>query len=594
MNKFKFSSKRIIFITLIVMAIGIAFVSMYFGAAKYIMPMFISYFSNPWIPILNTLPIIMIILCVYSLSNRVWFSFLLTSCITILISWVNYFKIELRNDPLLAGDLVFINESKNMLLQYKVYPNYKMVITVVAILIITIMSVFLFRKGILSRKERIILFFSIVICSILLGNFLYSNDKLYQSIENYSLANRWNATEDYISRGVVYPFLASIKTSINQAPKGYSKQEVIKILDAYEDGEIADDKKVNIISIMLEGYSDFSHHKQLDFSENPYEFYHQLEKESYTGNLINNVFAGGTVSTERGFLTGYTSLPNFRRQVDTYVWYLRDQGYYTEGSHPYYNWFYNRMNVNPYLGFENYYYLENYYSGKKDTHYMRDELLFEEILGFYEKGKKMDRPYFSFSVTMQNHGPYGKTYEGIPYIINKGYCEESSAIMNNYLQGIDQTTKSLEKMVNTLKNDTEPVVLIIFGDHRPWLGDANSVYHELGINIDLSTEEGFYNYYGTRYLIWANASAKESLDNDFLGEGPDIGSYFLMNEFFILAGYEGPKFMKYSNTIKEEFSVIHSQDAWVKDDGFVRELDKNEQETLRKFNHVQYYLKTKN
>ena len=32
-----------------------------------------------------------------------------------------------------------------------------------------------------------------------------------------------------------------------------------------------------------------------------------------------------------------------------------------EGSHPYYQWFYNRQNINQYLGFERFRYLEGDY-----------------------------------------------------------------------------------------------------------------------------------------------------------------------------------------------------------------------------------------
>ena len=64
------------------------------------------------------------------------------------------------------------------------------------------------------------------------------------------------------------------------------------------------------------------------------------------------------------------------------------------------------------------------------------------------------------------------------------------------------------------------MVIVLFGDHNPWMGDANSVYSKLGIDLDLSTKEGFLNYYATRYLIWANDAAKEVLGCDFQGEGP--------------------------------------------------------------------------
>lgn len=84
------------------------------------------------------------------------------------------------------------------------------------------------------------------------------------------------------------------------------------------------------------------------------------------------------------------------------------------------------------------------------------------------------------------------------------------------------------------------------------MGDNNSVYKTLGISFDLGTEEGFYNYYNTPYIIWGNDKAKEILGNDLKGEGPTIGPYFLMNELFELAAYEGNEFMKISNELRAD------------------------------------------
>ena len=61
------------------------------------------------------------------------------------------------------------------------------------------------------------------------------------------------------------------------------------------------------------------------------------------------------------FLTGNYQLRNFRGNANSYAWYLREQGYAIEGSHPYYQWFYNRFNINGYLGFETYRFLEGDY-----------------------------------------------------------------------------------------------------------------------------------------------------------------------------------------------------------------------------------------
>lgn len=103
----------------------------------------------------------------------------------------------------------------------------------------------------------------------------------------------------------------------------------------------------------------------------------------------------------------------------------------------------------------------------------------------------------------------------------------------------------------------EPVVLVFFGDHKPWMGNGDSVYHELGINIDRSTDEGFRNYYSTRYLILANDAAKRVTGSDFRGEGETISASFLMNKVFELCGWRGSAYMQFTTAQMQKTPVVH-------------------------------------
>ena len=83
---------------------------------------------------------------------------------------------------------------------------------------------------------------------------------------------------------------------------------------------------------------------------------------------------------------------------------------------------------------------------------------------------------FSFNVTYQNHGPYpiGWLRYG-EYVPKNVYSEDSYYILNNYLGGVEKTGQQLVKLKKKLEKLDEPVVLMVYGDHNPWLGDGNSV-----------------------------------------------------------------------------------------------------------------------
>lgn len=373
-------------------------------------------------------------------------------------------------------------------------------------------------------------------------------------------------------------------------PEGYDEQAAREYLAEYGDSDIPEGKKVNILAIQLEAFSDFTT-LGLDELEYIYADYHALEDESYTGDLITNVFGGGTVNTERCFLTGYTDLKDYRQNTNSYVWYLRQQGYTANGSHPCCRSFYNRFNVNSYLGFEDYLYTEGYYD-KYSTSVSFDNVLFHEMLRLFTEDVSSGKPVFSFNVSYQGHGPYSTDHLDWGDPIWEGYVSDYSYyVVNNYLSSIKDTISSLCELKAELETMDEPVVLVVYGDHMPWFGDGNSVYNELGVNLDISTLSGFMNYYSTRYLIWANDAAKELTGSEFTGEGPDISPCYLMGELFSLLGWDGPAYMKSMNDAERMLPVINSDGFYLKDGQVVCSLDGDDLAELERINLVQYYLR---
>jgi len=173
-----------------------------------------------------------------------------------------------------------------------------------------------------------------------------------------------------------------------------------------------------------------------------------------------------------------------------------------------------------------------------------------------------------------------------------GISDASYYILNNYLGSICDTIDRVLTLRDQLASQEEPVVLVLFGDHKPWLGDGNSVYKELGVNLDTDTEEGFYNYYSTPYLIWANDAAKEVLDNDFTGVGPTISPAYLMNQLFELCGWEGPAYMNLMDALQPTLPVVNTDGYYVTADGFTDELTEEQQRALTSVRQMADFRRT--
>lgn len=554
--------------------------------------------TDGWVLIMNIGPIFLLMTILYFAFNRVWASFLVTGVLVFVVAEVNRFKIYFRDDPFVAKDLVLINEAKNMVGQYELFLDTVTVLSAIFIIVATIASIFMFKGRKFDWKVRCVGAVGVLLLLLVSVNVFYFKDtKIYAKTWHEEFGSNWKAANQTMSHGVIYSFIRSIPDAIPSPPEGYNKEEVEKILDGYQDADIPEEKKVHIISVMLEAYNDFSQFEGLEFVEDPYKNFHELQEDSYHGQLFTNIFAAGTIDTERAFLTGYSDTDIDAKITPSYVWYLKEQGYYTEAMHPCYGWFYDRINVNTNLGFDHFDYQENRYAYYDPTtlegalyHNLLSDLdFFTYVTAGYRYALEDGKKYFNFSVTYQNHGPYDTTpITDKEYLMKKDeYTEEEYNIINNYLHGIAGTDLALKKLRDFADAQEEPLVLILFGDHNPWLGDENSVYNMLGIDIDLGTVEGAQNYYQTPYVFYANEAAKAALGKDFIGEGETISPMFLMSEYFRYVGLEGSAYMNYIQDIRDEYSVFNV--AYVKKgDEYI--LNENT-EILKELELVQYYMK---
>lgn len=581
---------------LVLSALGIGLLSLCFAVTANRGAMLRCYLQRPLLLTLNLLPPVLLALFLWFLLGRAAAAYGVTAVIVFGLTLANWYKLQFRNDPLMFGDLFLAKEAGNMLGRYSLFVTKSLV---AAFLILLLGGVFLFffargrfPKGKL-RWLRFVLAGAVLLICLPVSRLYASNEIYNHKTENFDLINRWGATQLYTSKGFVYPFLHSVTSAFDAAPDGYKKAEAEKLLSAYTDEDIPQGKKVDVQAVMLEAFNDFSKYGQIPFTKDVYEEFHKLEAESVSGDLVTSIFAGGTVSTERSFVTGLNHLGSFRSQSNSYAWYLKGQGYETTGSHPCYQWFYNRQNINPNLGMSPYYFLEDHYGALAGGYIAMDKVFFPELNRLYDSYKaEHDAPYFSFSVTYQGHGPYSAEENtwGETFIEPGAYSTETEMILNNYFGSVQSTAREVSSFVDHYRELSDPVVIVIFGDHNPWLGDDNSVYRELGIDLDNSQKQGFLNYYSTRYLIWANDAAKKALGNEFTGEGPTISPNFLMTEVFSQCGWKGDAYLQYTRELMEEVPVVTTAGASITADGsFIRSPEGALKEKLDEYVRLEYY-----
>lgn len=574
-------------VMLALLGIGIGLVSLLLGATHFGLPLFFDYFSSWTLIILNLLPPVLIVFLVYFLSGRAWIAFTFPALLIFALSTVHFFKVQIHGDAFIFSDIVVAREVAAVVTEMSLTFNWKNYLTVFALVCGTLFSIFVLKRKLKKIPPRMIA--AAAVAAVSLGSYfiVYTDADLYQNTSVRVPGMAYSRTFRHISKGFMYPFVYSIHQAVSVQsgiPEWYDAREGRRLSEQYASVDIPSDRKVNMICLMLESYADFTKFDVLDFEVDVYAPLNRLREESFSGEVITNVFAGWTIDTERLFLTGNSSFISYNKPTSSYVHFMRSQGYVTEGYHAGDSWFYDRKAINSYMGFDRYLFRDSIGVTNRD-----DSVFFQTVMDLYQQ-RDRSKPYFNYSLSFQNHVGFASAHMlDKPAIAQGDITDESFKILVNFLAGIYDTSWRLEEFINTLRGDPEPVVVVVFGDHLPWLGQGASVYNELGININRDTEEGFFNRFSTPYFIWANDAAKETLGNDFTGDGGSFSTYFLMGKAFELCSWEGPGHMQALRELQTIIDISTPASIFRENGVLTDKLSPDAADTFRSFRQMEIY-----
>ena len=293
-------------------------------------------------------------------------------------------------------------------------------------------------------------------------------------------------------------------------------------------------KKPNVIVIMSESFFDPTVIPNVKYSEDPIPNFRKLFSNNESGKMISATFGGGTSTVEFELFTGetteylpygtvpYTDLPKNIKGLDTIQRVFKENGYETIALHDYEGSFYNRNEVYPYLGFDEFIESKDMeevgYYGK----YISDYTINKNIELQLEKNRNDNHPLFIWALTMQNHTPFQTSNftEGFDKIkIEESNLSESAYDkLLAYVNGIYESDLQLKYFIDYIEQYDEPTVVLFFGDHMPSLYE---IYDETRmittrVTSEWSPEEMF-KMHTTPYFIYDNFSKKEPTHDNITG-----------------------------------------------------------------------------
>ena len=578
---------QLLFVLIGSVTISAASLCLAFG--NYDWDVFFGYFRSPLILLLNTLPVFLLELLLYSLFNHHWLSCLGSLLLILLPSVGNYFKIRFRYEPFMVRDIPSIRAGLSIAREYTFTLNARLLLVAALAAVLFLLSCFL--HGRLSRKPRLTVALLVLLSVFPLWRLVYSSAPLYQHAAdtNLYLANL-TQQERFISTGFAYPFLYSITYRSDTVPEGYDAAEAAALIERYEDTDIPAQKRVSLLILQLESFTDLEAKGLTGVDPSVYAAWHRLEEESLHGTMVANVIGGGTIDTERCLMTGSYGMQSYTRDASSHIRYLASQGYRTTGCHPNKPDFYNRINVNRYLGFEQYDFVGS--EGSPVTaEWGRDAVFLPEVFRTFREQLAGGAPVFSLDVSLQGHSPYNAESRDYDSTVWHGEGSEITRnILNNYLGSVEETQRLLVQEMDGLRGLDEPVLVLVYGDHNPYLY-SEAVYAESGLKLDLSTDAGILDYYGTPYLLWANEAAKPLLEKELAGEGPTISPGYFMNLIFEYLGLRGSAWMQFTDSIRAELPVVNSNGYYYQNGRFVSAPDEAGQKLLHDYLCAQFFYR---
>ena len=174
---------------------------------------------------------------------------------------------------------------------------------------------------------------------------------------------------------------------------------------------------------------------------------------------------------------------------------------------------------------------------------------------------------------------YGEDYDFPDVPLTVPVSEEVETLLKVYLEGVRDADAMLGRLRDYFVARQEPVVLVFFGDHLPYLGDSQLGYQELGMTEDPTWNQ--LNSYATPYVIWANDAAAEALDwenavaaLDLPQEPSDLSAAFLGAAVLELTGRTGESpWFDFLNSLRRMAPVIQKDACLLSDGTLVSQTD---------------------
>lgn len=454
----------------------------------------------------------------YALSRRVWIFLVIHALLMGLLYVGNAVKISFFGGPIMPDDIFALQSLLLILDGWRFFAA--------AIPLAAIASLILFN---FSMRHWSAYLASLAV--MLLGiTVVYQPSSLLEPMDGYFGNSVWDQRSNYVWRGAtLYSLLESARyfAAAEVIPDGDTAQEAAdKLLAAgrmsfqttallQPSPEAAQKEPVakaftprNVHIVLLESFWDPSALKKAKFKQAPLSpEFRELWKSAEYSHALAPVFGGFTANSEFEVLCGFPVVKDsvkFERQllndVPCLPHILADKGYRTIASHPNVPVFWNRVNAYKRIGFQTYWSLEDFVQDDMNQEFMSDSTLYRQVLEKISGSIDAGQPTLDYIVTYFGHWNYPLSESRPNKIGSSSEIEEVPAYANT----VYYKSRELMGFINEMRKRDPEGIIVVFGDHLPFLGENFAGYAESGVlasNRSDFTPAMFKAYVSTPMLI---------------------------------------------------------------------------------------------
>jgi hypothetical protein len=283
----------------------------------------------------------------------------------------------------------------------------------------------------------------------------------------------------------------------------------------------------NVHIILLESFWDPALLRKAHFSGDPLpKDFRRLWKQTGNSHILSPVFGGYTANAEFEALCGFPVVKDavkFERDLSNDVpclpRILEEQGYTTIASHPNVPVFWNRVNAYRRLGFESYWSLNDFEQVDMVRNFMSDASLYRQVLAKIEPLLASGKPLLDYIVTYFGHWNYPLTGKRVPVVQTDSKVPEDGS----YASTAWYKARELVDFLKVLRQRDPDSLIVVFGDHPPFLGENFAGYAESGLlarKRDEFTPEMFGIYNATPLIVIDGTNGPQKLGTLALYELP--------------------------------------------------------------------------